>query len=203
REYTLTPIPYQLPVYVDIVYYDLDKYVIREDAKEALDKLGEMMNKYSFLDLLVGSHTDSRASDEYNITLSNNRAKAVSEYLSQYGISADRVRLEWFGESELINDCGNGVPCGEPEHQLNRRSELVLEAFPDPTKQYDIPKELLDQNFCDPEQIFEALQEEIREIPTIYFDFDKSMLRSVHKKELERTAIMLNRMPNLMLYIEG
>jgi len=203
REYTLTPIPYQLPVYVDIVYYDLDKFVIREDAKEALDKLGEMMNKYSFLDLLVGSHTDSRASDEYNITLSNNRAKAVSDYLAQYGISADRIRLEWFGESELINDCGNGVPCPEAEHQLNRRSELVLEAFPDPTKQYDIPQELLDQNFCDPEQIFEALQDEIREIPTIYFDFDKSMLRSVHKKELERTAIMLNRMPNLMLYIEG
>ncbi|MDN3205979.1 OmpA family protein, partial [Algoriphagus sediminis] len=203
REYTLTPIPYQLPVYVDIVYYDLDKFVIREDAKEALDKLGEMMNKYSFLDLLVGSHTDSRASDEYNITLSNNRAKAVSDYLAQYGISADRIRLEWFGESELINDCGNGVPCAESEHQLNRRSELVLEAFPDPTKQYDIPQELLDQNFCDPEQIFEALQEELRAIPTIYFDFDKSMLRSVHKKELERTAIMLNRMPNLMLYIEG
>lgn len=203
REYTLTPIPYQLPVYVDIVYYDLDKFVIREDAKEALDKLGEMMNKYSFLDLLVGSHTDSRASDEYNITLSNNRAKAVSEYLSQYGISADRVRLEWFGESELINDCGNGIPCAEPEHQLNRRSELVLEAFPDPTKEYDIPQELLNENFCDPEQIFEALQEELRAIPTIYFDFDKSMLRSVHRKELERTAIMLNRMPNLMLYIEG
>ena len=36
-----------------------------------------------------------------------------------------------------------------------------------------------------------------------YFDFDKSMLRSVHKKELERTAIMLKRMPNLMQYIEG
>lgn len=203
REYKLSPIPYQLPVFVDIVYYDLDKYVIREDAKEALDKIADIMKKYSFLDLLVASHTDSRASDEYNITLSNNRATAVTEYLAQYNISADRVRLEWFGESQLVNDCGNGVPCSEANHQLNRRSELVLEAFPDPTKQYEIPEELKDQDFCNPEDIFELLQDEINDIPTIYFDFDKSMLRSVHKKELERVAIMLKRMPNLMLYIEG
>ncbi|WP_245579287.1 OmpA family protein, partial [Algoriphagus mannitolivorans] len=137
REYRLVPIPYQLPVHVDIVYYDLDKFAIRKDAAPALDKLAELMQKYSFLDLLVASHTDSRASDEYNIRLSNNRAKAVTEYLGAKGISADRVRLEWFGESQLTNDCGNGKPCSEANHQLNRRSELVLEAFPDPTKQYE------------------------------------------------------------------
>lgn len=203
REYKLMPIPYQLPVFVDIVYYDLDKFAIREDAKPALDKIAEIMKKYSFLDLLVASHTDSRASDEYNIKLSNNRAKAVTEYMAQYNISADRIRLEWFGESQLVNDCGNGVPCSEADHQLNRRSELVLEAFPDPTVQYDIPAELKGADFCNPEDLFEMLQDEISQIPTIYFDFDKSMLRSVHKKELERTAIMLQRMPNLMLYIEG
>jgi outer membrane protein OmpA-like peptidoglycan-associated protein len=203
RDYRLVPIPYQLPVYVDIVYYDLDRFVIRKDAMPILDKLAGMMKKYSFLDLLVASHTDSRASDEYNITLSNGRAKAVTEYLGARGVSADRVRLEWFGESNLINDCGNGQPCSEENHQLNRRSELVLEAFPDPTKQYDIPEELKDMDFCEPEDIFEKISGELSEIPTIYFDFDKAMLRSVHKTELERTAIMLKRMPNLMLYIEG
>ena len=203
REYKLVPIPYQLPVHVDIVYYDLDKFVIRKDAMPALDKLAELMEKYSFLDLLVASHTDSRASDEYNIRLSNNRAKAVTEYLGGKGISADRVRLEWFGESQLINDCGNGKPCSEDNHQLNRRSELVLEAFPDPTKQYDIPQELKDMDFCQPEDLFDKIQEEIHDIPTIYFDFDKSMLRSVHKQELERVGAMLKRMPHLMLNIEG
>ncbi|MAN88697.1 MAG: hypothetical protein CL555_18400 [Algoriphagus sp.] len=161
------------------------------------------MQKYPFLDLLVASHTDSRASDEYNIKLSNNRATAVTEYMAQYNIAAERIRLEWFGEQKLVNDCGNGVPCSEANHQLNRRSELVLEAFPDPTKQYDIPEALKDMDFCNPEDIFEVLSKEISEVPTIYFDFDKAMLRSVHKQELERVAIMLERMPNLMLYIEG
>ena len=203
REYKLTAIPYKLPVYVDIVYYDLDKFRIREDAKQALDKLGEMKNKYPFLDLLVSSYTDSRASDEYNVTLSNNRAKAVTEYMSQYSISADRIRLEWYGEENLVNDCADGIPCAEPEQQLNRRSELILEAFPDPSKQYDMPEGMKDMDFCNPEKLFQQIQDEIAEVPTIYFDFDKSMLRSVHKKELERTAIMLNRLPNLMLFIEG
>lgn len=203
REYKLVPIPYQLPVYVDIVYYDLDKFVIRKDAMPALDKLAELMQSYSFLDLLVASHTDSRASDEYNITLSNNRAKAVSEYLAAKGIHPNRVRLEWFGERQLVNDCDNGLPCSEDNHQLNRRSELVLEAFPDPTKQYDVPQEFKNLDFCQPEDIFIKLQEEVNDILTIYFDFDKSILRPVHMQELERTAAMLHRMPNLQLYIEG
>jgi outer membrane protein OmpA-like peptidoglycan-associated protein len=203
RSYVLKPIPYQLPLYLDIVYYDLDKFVIRKDAMPVLDKLSELMNRFSFLDLLVASHTDSRASDEYNIRLSNNRAKAITEYLGTKGINANRVRLEWFGEGKLVNDCGNDKPCPEPKHQLNRRSELVLEAFPDPTKQYEIPEELKGMDFCDPEKIFEEIQEEIKNLPSIYFDFDKDMLRSIQQKDLERTASMLKRMPNLMLQIEG
>jgi len=203
RVYALIPIPYQLPVYVDIVYYDLDKYRIREDAKAALDKLGELMGKYPFLDLLVSSYADARASDEYNIALSTNRAKAVTDYMAQYNIPAERIRLKWYGEENSVNDCGDGVPCSESEYQLDRRSELILEAFPDTGKQYDMPESLNGKNFCDPASIFEDLQEEIAQIPTIYFDFDKSMLRSVHKKELERTAILLKRLPNLNLYIEG
>jgi outer membrane protein OmpA-like peptidoglycan-associated protein len=203
RVYKLIPIPYQLPVYVDIIYYDLDKFKIRDDAKPALDKLGQLMNQYTFLDLLVSSHTDSRASDEYNIRLSNERAKAVTEYMAQHNISADRIRLEWYGEQNLVNDCGNGMPCPEPAHQLNRRSELLLEAFPDPSKNYDIPEGLKNLDYCDPEQIMDLIQRDLRAIPTIYFDFDKSMLRSADKLELERTAVMLNRMPNLMLFIGG
>ncbi|AFL84011.1 outer membrane protein/peptidoglycan-associated (lipo)protein [Belliella baltica DSM 15883] len=203
REYRLAKIPYQMPVYVDIVYYDLDKSVIRTDAEPTLDKLGELMQKYSFLDLRVASHTDARASDEYNEALSQRRADAVLEFLNKYNIGKERVRAEWFGEEKLTNDCGDGVPCPEPDHQLNRRSELVLEAFPDPDKDYELPKELLDKDICDELGIFEELQRELNAVPIVYFDFDKSNIRPVHKKELERTAIMMKRMKNLNLYIAG
>ncbi|UJP65742.1 OmpA family protein [Mongoliitalea daihaiensis] len=203
REYRLAAIPYQTPVYVDIVYYDLDRSKIRKDAQEALDKIAELMNRYSFLDLLVGSHTDSRASRAYNEALSQRRADAVKDYLAGYNIGAERIRLEWYGEEVLTNDCGDGVPCPEPAHQLNRRSELVLEAFPDKDKQYELPKELMGKDLCDINGLFDSLRNELNSLPTIYFDFDKNTLRSVHKKELERTAIMLNRMKNLQLSIAG
>ncbi|MFD2037345.1 OmpA family protein [Belliella marina] len=203
RTYRLAEIPYQMPVYVDIVYYDLDKYFIRETEMPVLDKIGELMSKYDFLDLKVSSHTDSRASHTYNETLSQNRADAVSEYLKQYNVGEDRIRSVWYGEEKLTNDCGDGVPCLEWEHQLNRRSELVLEAFSDPNRQYDLPKEFLDKDICDGLGIFEELQKELNAIPIVYFDFDKSFIRPVHRKELERTAILMKRMPNLNLYISG
>ena len=114
-----------------------------------------------------------------------------------------RVRLDWFGEEKLVNDCGDGVPCPETKHQLNRRSELVLEAFTDRNREYEFPKELLGKDVCDESDLFEALQREFNSVPTVYFDFDKSIIRSVHQKELERVGIMLSKMKNLQLYLAG
>lgn len=200
REYRLAPIPYNMPVFVDIVYYDLDKSQIRTNAQPTLDKIAELMNKYSFIDLKVGSHTDARASKEYNQALSERRADAVREYLAKFNIPESRVKLDWYGEEKRTNDCGDGVPCPEPEHQLNRRSELVLEAFPDKNVDYDLPAELMGKDICDPAALFSALN---HEVPTIYFDFDKATLRPVHKTELERLALYLQRMGGMNLQIEG
>ncbi len=203
REYRLAAIPYRLPVYVDLIYYDLDKSFIRQDAQANLDHVGKLMTQHNYLNLLVAAHTDSRASDAYNQALSQRRADAVRDYLAKYNVAPERVRLEWFGEEKITNDCGNGVPCPEAEHQLNRRSELVLEAFSDPEKQYELPKEFEGQDPCDPASLLGALQSDLNQVPTIYFDYDKSKLRPVHKKELEKVSIMLKRMPNLQLYIAG
>ncbi len=203
KEYRLAAIPYNMAVYVDIVYYDLDKSIIRTDAAPTLDKIASLMQQYEFVDLLVGSHTDARASKEYNDALSQRRADAVSEYLSKYNIPKERVKLDWYGEEHHVNDCGDGVPCPESEHQLNRRSELVLEAFSDKNKTYELPKEFMGRDICDPTDLFEALNAEINDVPTVYFDFDKSNLRSVHKKELERVSLLLQRLVNLQLNITG
>lgn len=203
REYRLSRIPYNLPVVVDIVYYDLDKSKIRSDAEPVLDKMAELMKKYDFLDLAVASHTDSRATDTYNKALSQRRADAVKEYLSRFGIPENRIRIDWFGEEKLVNDCGDGVPCPETKHQLNRRSELVLEAFTDKDRDYELPRALLGKDVCDESDLFDALQREFNSVPTVYFDFDKSTIRSVHQKELERVGIMLNKMNNLQLYLAG
>ena len=203
REYRLSKIPYNLPVVVDIVYYDLDKSKIRNDAEPVLEKIAELMQKYDFLDLAVASHTDSRASEAYNKALSQRRADAVKEYLSKFNIPDNRIRIDWFGKENLANDCGDGVPCPETKHQLNRRSELVLEAFTDTERDYEFPMHLIGKDNCDIAELMESIQREFNNVPTVYFDFDKSAIRAVHQKDLERVGIMLQKMKNLQLYISG
>ncbi|MFD2037339.1 OmpA family protein, partial [Belliella marina] len=77
RNYRLIRIPSDMLVYTDIIYYNLDKSDIRRDADQIIAKVHSLMEKYKFLDLKVSSHTDSRASHEYNEALSKRRAEAV------------------------------------------------------------------------------------------------------------------------------
>ncbi|WP_198675202.1 OmpA family protein [Pleomorphovibrio marinus] len=198
KSFQLVRIPYQTAVYVDLVYFDLDKANIRKDAEANLDKIGELLRSYGFLDISVGAHTDARASSEYNKALSERRASSVRDYLSKYGISRSRVRAEWFGEEELVNDCGDGVPCPEDKHQLNRRSEMILLAFPEEGKAYDLPPELEGIDLCDISNIQVPM-----EMPTIHFGFDRSDLTAEEMQSLERVALMLENMLSQRLIIRG
>lgn len=109
-----------------IIYFDLDKYNIREDAQVELEKLVVVMKENPGISIDVRSHTDSRASDSYNMTLSANRAKSTVEYLVSRGIDKSRLTGRGYGETELVNWCANGVDCSEEEHQQNRRSEFIV-----------------------------------------------------------------------------
>ncbi|SFS54727.1 OmpA family protein [Lutibacter maritimus] len=112
---------------LDIIYFDLDKSNIRPDAALELDKVVSLMNKYPGMVIRMESHTDSRADDQYNIDLSNRRAKSTYEYIISRGIDPARItKYEGFGETQLVNKCSNGVKCTEAEHQLNRRTEFII-----------------------------------------------------------------------------
>ena len=112
---------------LDIIYFDLDKSNIREDASIELDKVVSLMNKYPGMVIRLESHTDSRANDQYNIDLSNRRAKSTYEYIISNGIDSSRItKYEGFGETQLVNKCSNGVKCSKDEHQLNRRTEFII-----------------------------------------------------------------------------
>ncbi|MDP3313423.1 OmpA family protein [Lutibacter sp.] len=112
---------------LETIYFDLDKWNIRPDAAIELNKVVDLMNKYPEMVIRLESHTDSRANDNYNITLSYNRAKSTFKYIVSKGINSSRItKYEGFGESQLVNKCSNGVKCSEAEHQLNRRTEFVI-----------------------------------------------------------------------------
>lgn len=108
------------------IYFDLNKYNIRPDAEIEIQKVIVAMEKYPSLKIKVNSHTDSRGDDAYNLWLSQKRAESTVKYMISKGISVDRLQGEGFGESRLVNECFNGIPCSKEQHQLNRRSEFII-----------------------------------------------------------------------------
>lgn len=122
--FELDQIIIEKPIVLENIYYDLDKWFIRPDAAKELDRLVQLMNDNPTLTIELSSHTDSRAGDQYNLILSDKRAKAAVEYVASKGIDKNRMRWKGYGESKLINHCKNEVVCTEEEHQQNRRTEF-------------------------------------------------------------------------------
>ncbi|MBK1442704.1 OmpA family protein, partial [Parapedobacter sp. ISTM3] len=108
------------------IYYDFDKHNIRPDAAAILDRLVTIMQDYPTLKIELSSHTDSRGSDAYNMALSQRRAQAAVDYLVSRGIARERMVARGYGETRLVNGCGNGVPCSREQHQANRRTEVTV-----------------------------------------------------------------------------
>ncbi|WP_026260612.1 OmpA family protein [Spirosoma luteum] len=107
---------------LDNIYYDLDKYNIRPDAADELDKLVTILKDNPTLKIELGSHTDARATDAYNQKLSQNRAKSAVEYIVSKGVDADRLTYKGYGETQLIVKNAKT----EEEHQRNRRTEFKI-----------------------------------------------------------------------------
>jgi outer membrane protein OmpA-like peptidoglycan-associated protein len=106
------------------LFYDFDKSNIRPDAAKILDGLVGYLKQFPSVTIDLSSHTDSRGSDAYNLALSEKRAESARKYLMDHGIASQRVTVHGYGETRLVNDCGNGVPCSEAKHQANRRTEV-------------------------------------------------------------------------------
>lgn len=111
---------------IPIIYFDLDKATIKKESAYQLEKIIEILKQYPTLTLDIRSHTDSRQTAKYNQVLSDKRAKSTMNWLVQKGIDPSRLTAKGYGESQLVNQCSDGVNCTEEEHQLNRRSEFVI-----------------------------------------------------------------------------
>lgn len=113
-------------LHIPIIYFDLDKSYIRQDAAFELEKILAVMQQYPKMKIDIRSHTDSRQTAKYNLALSERRAKSTLQWLRKNGIAANRLTAKGYGESQLVNNCSDEVPCTEEEHQLNRRSEFIV-----------------------------------------------------------------------------
>ena len=111
---------------IDIIYFDLDKANIRKDAEVELAKILEVMKQYPTMEIDVRSHTDSRQTANYNLVLSDKRVKSTINWLIENGIDTNRLTGSGYGESQLLNECSDEIPCTEAAHQANRRSEFII-----------------------------------------------------------------------------
>ncbi|NNF18373.1 MAG: OmpA family protein [Flavobacteriaceae bacterium] len=112
---------------MDMIYFDFDKFNIRQDASEELDKLVAILNEYPSMVIKIESHTDSRGPKVYNTYLSDKRAKSTRDYLVSQGIDPKRIESAiGYGENRLLNNCDGSVRCSSQQHQLNRRSEFII-----------------------------------------------------------------------------
>ncbi|MFD2551661.1 OmpA family protein [Bizionia sediminis] len=104
------------------VYFETEKYNINAKSKANLDKLAAIFKDYPDTNLLIVGHTDSNGNETYNMTLSKNRAFAVTNYFKDVkGISSSRLTTHWFGEEQPIAD--NATAAGRAK---NRRVNIAI-----------------------------------------------------------------------------
>ncbi|MEC4005913.1 OmpA family protein [Flavobacterium sp. SUN052] len=115
---------------IKLIYFDLDKSFIREDAAVELAKILDVLEQYPNMEIDIRSHTDCRQTAKYNLALSDRRAKSTMAWLISKGIDKSRLTAKGYGESQLVNNCGceptNKSDCSEEQHQANRRSEFII-----------------------------------------------------------------------------
>jgi peptidoglycan-associated lipoprotein len=116
---------------VENIYYDLDKFDIRPDAAVELDKLVQTLLDNPTLKIELGSHTDTRGQDMYNLRLSQKRAESAINYLVSKGIERTRLEALGYGETELLIENAKT----EEEHQVNRRTEFKIVEIEEKTQE--------------------------------------------------------------------
>lgn len=105
------------------IFFETEGYNLNQKSRDALNSFANILQEYPDTNILVEGHTDSTGSDAYNLTLSKNRAQAVSDYLEQQGVASPRIDTRWYGESQPKYD--NSTVEGRAK---NRRVEIAIYA---------------------------------------------------------------------------
>lgn len=106
------------------IYFEFDKSNITQAGAFELDKLVQVLKNNPMMEIMVKGHTDNRGSDQYNLNLSDRRARAAVQYVISKGIAKARIAGKGYGESEPKVDCKEN--CTEEDHAKNRRNEFLI-----------------------------------------------------------------------------
>lgn len=119
----IKPIITETEVILQAIYFEYNKSNITAEGAEELDKLVKVMNEYPNMVIDAKSHTDNRGADNYNLILSDRRAKSTVQYIVSKGIAINRITGSGMGETQPKVSC---TECTEEQHAQNRRSEFLI-----------------------------------------------------------------------------
>ncbi|HSW30590.1 MAG TPA: OmpA family protein [Longimicrobiales bacterium] len=105
----------------DMVFFDYDVSAIREDQRGKLDAKAGVLREEGTVTLRIVGHADERGSTEYNLALGMQRAQSIKEYLTGFGISADRLQIQSMGEERPLEPGRD-----ERAWSRNRRGEFQI-----------------------------------------------------------------------------
>ena len=117
----LSPIHANKTVVLKNIFFETNEFTLLEPSKAELNKLVEFLTQNNSLKIEIGGHTDNVGSDDLNKKLSENRAKAVYEYLINAGIDKARLSYKGYGSTKPI--APNNTDVGRAE---NRRTEFKI-----------------------------------------------------------------------------
>jgi len=117
----VTPIAENASVTLNNVFFDFDKTALKPESFPELNRIVKIMKERATMEIELDGHTDSVGSDDYNLDLSERRAKAVAKYLIDQGVDKERVKVMYFGESKPVDD--NATKEGRKK---NRRVEFKI-----------------------------------------------------------------------------
>lgn len=118
------------PIELSNIYYDFDDDKILQDAEQDLILIIDLMRQYPDMVIELGSHTDAQGNDSYNQRLSARRANSAKDWLTSRGVKSSRIKGVGYGETQIRNQCVNGVKCDDELHRQNRRTEFKIISGP-------------------------------------------------------------------------
>lgn len=121
RDLYLVPLEVGTTIRLNNIFFDVSKSTLRPESYPELDRLAGLMMQNSKMQIQISGHTDNVGSDDANLKLSEERSKAVVEYLVSLGLPAERLSNKGYGETVPVgsNDTEEG-------RQLNRRVEFTI-----------------------------------------------------------------------------
>lgn len=121
RDLYLSPIEQGQTIRLNNLFFDFSQVTLREESFPELDRLLALLQKNTTVEIEIAGHTDDKGSDEFNLKLSEARAQAVKDYLTDKGISDQRISVQSYGETKPVADNNT-----EENQQLNRRVEFTV-----------------------------------------------------------------------------